>query len=102
MTSGSYRLFNYTGTLTNNGIANINGVPTGGSGFTPVIVTVVPGQVNLLVLANNAGPVRNTTMITDTAGGWLGSWVTIMFAPTGRPSLLIRPPSSGTRRRPRA
>src|SRR6185312_10262867 len=38
---------------------------------------------------NSAGPVRNTTMITDTSGGSLGSWVRTMLAPIGRPSLLI-------------
>ena len=53
--SGSYRLFNYTGALTNNIIDNINGV---NPAFTPVIVTAIANQVNLLVLANNIGPVQ--------------------------------------------
>ncbi len=53
--SGSYRLFNYTGTLTDNTVDTINGV---GGAFTPVVVTAVANQVNLLVLANNAGPVQ--------------------------------------------
>src|SRR5215469_13370628 len=47
---------------------------------------------------NSAGPVRNTTMITETAGGSLGSWVRTMLAPTGRPSLLILLGRLGDRR----
>ncbi|MEO6752572.1 MAG: autotransporter-associated beta strand repeat-containing protein [Chthoniobacteraceae bacterium] len=75
--SGSYRLFNYTGTLTNNIVDNINGV---GAGFTPMIITQVPNQVILLTLTNGAGPVQfwdggglpNDGIIAGGTGNWDG------------------------------
>ena len=45
--NGVYRLINYTGALTNNGLA-INSLP---GTFTGIIQTAVPGSVNLLVTA---------------------------------------------------
>ena len=45
---GAYRLFNYTGALTNNTL-DVNPVP---GGFTTYVTTNIANQVNLIVLAN--------------------------------------------------
>ena len=75
ITSGSYRLFNYTGTLTNNTIDSITGV---NAAFTPLIVTAAAGQVNLLVLANGTGPVQFWDGVgpanNGVANGGSGNW----------------------------
>ena len=75
--SGSYRLFNYTGTLTNNIVDNITGV---GAGFTPLVITSVPQQVILLTLTNGPGPVQfwdggglpNDSTVAGGTGNWDG------------------------------
>jgi autotransporter-associated beta strand protein len=46
--SGAYRLFNYTGSLTNNGLS-LNSLPNGFAPSQFLIQTALPGEVNLLV-----------------------------------------------------
>ena len=72
--SGSYRLFNYGGVLTNNVFDAITGVPVG---FTTAVV-LAPGQVNLLVLGNGIGPVQTWDgpgpVNNGVANGGSGNW----------------------------
>ncbi len=49
VTSGSWRLFNYSGTLTNN-ILTLNSMPTLASGYSWSLDTATAGQVNLSVI----------------------------------------------------
>ena len=74
--SGVYRLFNYSGSLTNNGLT-LNTVP---AGFTPadfLVQTSLAGQVNLLVSATGFanqywdGP---NTVADGTIHGGTGTW----------------------------
>ena len=44
-TSGSYRIFNYGGALTNDGLA----IGTYPAGYTGVVQTIIPNQINLVV-----------------------------------------------------
>jgi outer membrane autotransporter protein len=74
---GAYRLFNYGGVLTNN-ILDIGAVPAGFKASDFLIVTGVPHQVNLLVLA---GPVSITqfwdgsnTVANGAIDGGSGNW----------------------------
>lgn len=61
---GYYRLFNYGGTLTDNGL--LIGSITGG--FTPTILTNIDGQVNLL-LGDGSGQIVQYWDGADTTGG---------------------------------
>ena len=74
--SGLYRLFNYTGSLTNNGLT-LNSVP---AGFTPadfLVQTTQAGQVNLLVSASgfaNQYWDGTNTVADGTIHGGSGTW----------------------------
>ena len=78
--SGAYRLVDYTGALTNNGLA-VSGLP---SGDTAQVQTAIAGQVNLVITApgglvqywDGAGP-ANDGKIQGGAGTWTagnGNW----------------------------
>ena len=69
---GSYTLFDYTGTLTNSGIAALNGT----AGFNVSISTSTAHQVNLIVSGTSvtqywdgAGPANNS-VVNGGAGTW--------------------------------
>ena len=72
-TYGSYRIFNYGGTLTNNGLA----VGTLPAGYTGVVQTVIANQINLVV-ASPTTPVQfwdgALTTGNGTIAGGSGTW----------------------------
>jgi fibronectin-binding autotransporter adhesin len=75
---GSYRLFNYGGALGNNGL-DIGAVPAGFTASNFVIVTGVPNQVNLLVLAGPTPALAQfwdgpNTVANGVIDGGTGNW----------------------------
>ena len=74
-TAGTYRLIDYTGTLTNSGGLVLGTIPAGFSASQLVIDTSTAGQVNLIVLSANAtywdvAP-KNNSVIDGGAGTWM-------------------------------
>jgi outer membrane autotransporter protein len=71
---GSYRLINYTGALTDNGLA-VGTIPNGLSG---VVQTAIPGEVNLIVTGPGGGVAQfwdgATTKGDGTIHGGTGTW----------------------------
>ncbi len=71
--SGAYRLINYTGALSGTTLT-LGTLP---AGFTEVVTTAVPGQVNLVVSASG-GPTQfwngGTTVADGTVHGGDGTW----------------------------
>jgi fibronectin-binding autotransporter adhesin len=71
--AGAYRLINYTGALSGTTLT-LGTLP---AGFTEVVTTAVPGQVNLVVSAS-AGPTQfwngGTTVGDGTVHGGNGTW----------------------------
>ncbi len=74
--SGSYRLINYTGTLTDLTL-DLGTLPTGFSSANVTVTTAVAGQVNLVVNAAGA-PTQfwdgSNTVFDGTVHGGTGTW----------------------------
>ena len=74
--SGVYRLFNYSGSLTNNGLT-VNSVPTGFTLADFLVQTTQAGQVNLLVSASGFATQYwdgTNTVADGTIHGGSGTW----------------------------
>ena len=74
-TAGTYRLINYTGTLTNSGGLVIGTVPAGFSASQLVIDTSTAGQVNLIVLSANATYWDVSPQNNGVVDGGAGTWI---------------------------
>jgi fibronectin-binding autotransporter adhesin len=77
---GSYRLINYTGTLTNN-ILGLGTLPGGFSSANVTVTTAVPHQVNLVVFPSGV-PVQywdgSNTVNDLTVHGGDGTWINVV------------------------
>ena len=73
-TPGTYRLINYTGTLTNSGGLVIGTVPAGFTAAQMVIDTNTAGQVNLIVLNANATYWDVSPPNNSVVDGGTGTW----------------------------
>ncbi len=78
---GVYRVFNYTGSLSDNGL-DIGAMPALPAGSTTAVQTAMANQVNLIVANGGPGPVPaiqfwngTTTTADGTIHGGNGSWV---------------------------
>ncbi|RYH51394.1 MAG: hypothetical protein EON54_15090, partial [Alcaligenaceae bacterium] len=88
---GTYRLINYTGTLTNTSPLVVGTVPSGFSaGNLSIVVDAANKQVNLVVTGGGFtywdGPAGNTSSIEGGSGAWTASglnWTTSTGAPNG-------------------
>ena len=74
-TVGTYRLINYTGTLTNSGGLVIGTFPAGFTASQLVIDTSTAGQVNLIVLAAAATYWDVSPQNDGTVNGGTGTWL---------------------------